>query len=67
MRAAPESVTRALDELRLCGELRDKAAASIPEIIARSLAVGATWTEIGAALGLTKHAAWERYHLAAKP
>lgn len=57
----------ALLELTVALEARDHAEAAIPELIARALAARCTWTEIGQALGITKQAAWDRYHLAARP
>lgn len=67
MRAAPETVTTALEKLRLGERMRLEVEADIPMLIAQAIAVGATWTEIGEVLGVTKAAAWNRYHLAAKP
>jgi hypothetical protein len=51
----------ALDDLWTFEEQRLSAEAEIAPLVARARAAGASWTEIGKVLGISKQAAQQRY------
>ena len=52
----------AFDALRASERLAQAMAARQPELVADARRAGASWADIGAALGLTRQAAWAAYH-----
>jgi hypothetical protein len=57
----------ALDALRVTERLAQTMAARQPGLVADARAAGASWAEVGAALGLTRQAAWSAYRTESEP
>jgi hypothetical protein len=55
------SLTEALELLALSEVIIRKAGYTRPAMVRTARGVGASWTQIGEALGSTKQAAWEAY------
>jgi hypothetical protein len=51
-----------LDELREARDEVDRAEDEVARLVSTARQLGYSWERIGQALGVTRPAAWERYH-----